>query len=143
MANPQLYENWKKSDLLKVAWRPTEWKASDRVYGQIVVVGNRHRHDSGFMCMTVLGMWYDEDGDSHIEKCAEASDDLCWHVPPSRWAGEFSAPDLRVDCLWPSGALQFRYASQGICVGNAQSSIDIKPIMIEAGRPTVRAEEAS
>lgn len=121
--NAEGYMNWTCKQLLDVEDRPTGWYDSDRQYNSVVVIGNRTRHDSGYMCMTILGVWRDGGG-LQIERCARGSDDLGWELPPCQSLLIGTAP--RTDCLWPSGAMRF-WVSPGyyITVGSGLSSITL------------------
>ncbi|HLP47591.1 MAG TPA: hypothetical protein VK469_16715 [Candidatus Kapabacteria bacterium] len=106
----------KKKEILKSPVR--DWDKTTS-YKEILIVPSNIKHDSGFMCIAVIGVTDNEE----LEICAYP-DDINWDVTGLKREYPFSG--MRTDCYYPSGILRFWGNDIIFEVGTALSSTDIK-----------------
>jgi hypothetical protein len=99
-----------RTGLLKAKRRNWQEKST---YGEIFIVPTRKKHDSGWMCMAIVGVL----PDGSYEQAAWC-DDICWDVQGRE------GYMMRSDCTYPGGILHFWGARYE--VGCSLSSTDIK-----------------
>lgn len=105
-----------KAELLLLPIR--EWKKVG-FYDSILLFPSKHKHESGFAEMIIIGVVDDE----AVEIAADGPDDINWYSPaPSH---QFMA-NLRTDCVWKSRVLHYWSPLYRFCVGPSLSSVDIR-----------------
>lgn len=113
-----------KKELLKSPQR--NWDDTDKEYDVILLVPTGTKHDSGFMHIAVIGgNWKEKEGNSDqmdFEICAYP-DDISCHFPLIK-ISDFTHPQVRMDCYYPSGVLQYHGRGK-FKVGPSLSSVDI------------------
>lgn len=112
---------YKRKELLKLPHR--EWSNSSKEYKQILIVPAGLKHDSGYMCIAIIGMWV-EDGEEKYE-IAAMPDSISHYFPIRNIAEDLTLPTVWQDCYYPSGVL--RYFGDGVfTVSDALSDVDIR-----------------
>lgn len=100
-----------RTGLLKAKDRDWQTKSS---YKEIFVVPTRKKHDSGWMCMAIVGVL----PNGKYEKAAAYCDDIGWLF---KTTSTYSS--MRNDCTYPGGILHYWDAT--FEVGTALSSVTI------------------
>ena len=111
-----------KKELLKSPIRA--WDDTSRAYDSVLFVQGGTKHDSGFMNITIIGSWV-ENEKRHYEICGWA-DDVVLSADLIRFGDnqEYSFHGVRMDCYYPQGV--FRYHGRGkFKVSEALSSMEI------------------
>lgn len=101
--------DWSRKELLALPQR--KWD-SISTYDSILVFSTGHKHDSGWACMTVIGVI----GGCPKEVITRGSDDIEWKIPGAL---------LRTDCTLKARALHFWAVKGQFVVREALSSIEI------------------
>ena len=112
----------KKSDILKGKHR--KWDDTSRLYDRIWLVPTRKMHDSGYTYVAIIGVW-DEKRKEEFEICGYC-DDISTYFPMIKLSDTFEYPIVRMDCLYPSGILQYHARDGKFWVSESLSSMDIK-----------------
>jgi len=110
----------KKKELLKSPVR--DWKDSSKEYDRILLVPTGTKHDSGYMHIAVIGVTKGDKEDTY--EIAAYPDDISTYFPVNKYP-TFEYPTVRMDCLYPSGILQYHGRGK-FTVSEALSSIDIR-----------------
>jgi hypothetical protein len=113
-------EDYSKKELLKLPKR--KWNDDTRLYDKIWIVPAGLKHDSGYMCIAIIGVWK-EGEETKAEICAYP-DDISYFFPFE--SGKYSIAKVRQDCFYPTGVLQFHSRNGKFYVSEALSSVDIK-----------------
>jgi hypothetical protein len=113
-----------KKELLKSPRR--KWDDDSKEYDVILLVPDGTKHDSGYMHIAVIGGNWKEKKGQHdkmeFEICA-FPDDISCHFPLLDM-GNFKYPQVRMDCYYPQGVLQY-HGHGKFKVGPSLSSVDI------------------
>lgn len=118
-------KEFSKKELLKLPER--KWDNTKRLYDAIWIVPSGLKHDSGYMCIAIIGVW-EENGESKGEICAYP-DDVSYFFPYEN--EKYSMAKVRQDCFYPSGVLQFHSRHGKFFVSEALSSVDVKLVLLE------------
>lgn len=112
-----------KKELLKSEWR--KWDDTTRLYDVVLFVQSGLKHDSGYMCITLMGMW--RDGDVENFEILGQPDDVSLIVDPLRFGDkkEFVMSPVRMDCYYPQGVFQYHGRGGKFKVSEALSSMEI------------------
>jgi len=116
-----------KKELLKVKYGDFtlgSGRLESRIYDHVLIIPNGEQHESEFMMMTVIGVKKISEGDWVLEKCGEPDDIACDY--PITELPNYRFPRVRMDCLYPSGALRYWGRDGKFHIGPAFSSMDIK-----------------
>lgn len=124
-----------KKALLEIPRRASGWDSTSGPYNWIWIVPTRHKHDSGYMFMALVGARATEVEASDPKvwqtevECAGWCDDIEWHLPNAKRFGPnngYALNIMRMDCEWPSGVVR-AHVGQGyrIFVGADLSTIEV------------------
>lgn len=115
-----------KKEILKNS--PTrEWNNTKKLYDRIWLIPAGTKHDSGYMHIAVVGV---TNGSKNMfengtyEICAYP-DDISTYFPTIK-SGSYEFAQVRMDCFYPSGILQYHGRNGKFFISEALSSIDIK-----------------
>lgn len=114
--------NKTKKELLASPYREDDG-ASGRRYKTILLVPSGLKHDSGYMKIAIIGA-YNEGDETKYEICGYP-DDINWIIPPAIKGRDYYIPNLRTDCFYPSGVMQFWHRNYEFLVGGEYSSTEI------------------
>lgn len=108
--------DYSRKELLNLPSRTTY---GDSVYDAILIVPAGMKHDSGYMCIAIIGV-----RDNHPVEIAAYPDDV------NLFAGLYHEllPSLRIDCSYPQGVLHLWDRSLQFVVGESFSSTEIKTV---------------
>ena len=125
--NTKHLNNWTREDFLALPVRA--WNAISE-YTSIVLFPSKDLHDSGYRCITVIGVRQM----TPVEIITESSDDINWMVcsPTYHYSGGGFSPQMHMDSLVASHAMHFWNANRIFRVGAALSSLDIEVIKVTA-----------
>lgn len=101
-----------RKELLAGAKERESWKPD--VFETILVVPNRSKHDSGYSWIRLYGKPKHHESELYL---LGYCDDIIW---------ELNGQDLRTDCFYPSGVLQFWKRDCNFKVGMTFSSTRIE-----------------
>lgn len=107
--------NHKRKDLLKLPVR--DWD-KDSTYDSIYLVPSGKKHDSGWMCIAVIGL-----NKSKPVEIAAYPDAINWEIADTH--------DFRMDCTYPSGIVHVWARRHRFYVEDALSSLEIKLVAKE------------
>ena len=110
-----------KKELLKMPIR--KWDDTSRQYDKILLVPAGTKHDSGYMHIAIIGV-YVVKGITKYEIAGYPDDISCLFELQKLEGSKFSYAKVRMDCLYPSGILQYN-GNGYFTVGEALSSVDI------------------
>ena len=116
---------WTRKDFLALPMRA--WNSISE-YTAVVLFPSRDLHDSGYRCITVIGVRQR----TPIEIITQSSDDINWMVcsPTYHYSdGSFPA-QVHMDSLVTSHAMHFWNVSTIFRVGAALSSLDIEVLKV-------------
>lgn len=119
-----------KKELLKLPNR--KWDDTSRLYDKIWIIPSGLKHDSGYMCIAVIGVW--KDGEEEKAEICAYPDDISYLFPIMTYGLNSELAKVRQDCFYPSGVLQFHSSFGKFYVSEALSSVDIK--LVETPSPT-------
>ena len=110
-----------RRQLLKAPMKP--WQ-EHRTYRTLYLVPSGRLHGSGYMCIALVGEILTEDKPRY--EIAGWCDDVEWHVPDT-WdtCNKYHVPNLRTDCLFPSGIMHIWRTGYQFRVGDSLSSVDV------------------
>lgn len=112
----------KKKELLKSPVR--DWKDTSKAYDRILLVPTGTKHDSGYMHIAVIGVTKGDKGNPDTYEIAAYPDDISTYFPINKGTG-YEFAQVRMDCLYPSGILQYHGVGK-FTVSESLSSIDIR-----------------
>lgn len=112
---------WGRDELLKL---PTRAWDADSEYDSLLLLSTRHKHDSGWAIMAIVGV---RDGQP-VEIACACCDDIEWKLPPmvTVGGGVYSIGQMRMDCAMRSGALHAWARKARFRVGAALSSTEVE-----------------
>jgi len=111
----KIYVNYTKEELLSLPMRDCLTQNKNGIYDSILILPNNSKHDSGWRCMSIIGI----KDMKPIEIISSGCDDLNF------W-NDMGIYNVRCDCCWKSRAMH--YWGNDLCfeIGFPTSSIDIK-----------------
>lgn len=113
-----------KKELLASPERASE--SEGRRYKTILLVPSGRKHESGYMSIAVIGAYSGgKDGKETKYEICGYPDDINWIIPSTITGRTYTTPNLRTDCFYPSGVMQFWYRNHDFIVGEAYSSMEI------------------
>ena len=118
-----------KKEILKSPSRP--WDDTSKLYDRIWIIPAGTKHDSGYMHMAVVGVTNgpkDKIFEKETYEICAYPDDISTFFPPIEYGDnkEYEIAQVRMDCYYPSGILQYHSSRGKFHVSEALSSVDIK-----------------
>jgi len=110
-----------KKEILKSPVR--KWNDTDRLYKRVLLVPTGMKHGSGYMRVAIVGVWVGKEKEKY-ETCGYP-DDISTYFPMIKLSDGSEYPNVRMDCIYPSGILQY-HGRGDFWVSEASSSMDIK-----------------
>ncbi len=106
------------------------WHDEEKLYDRIWLIPSNKKHDSGYMMIAVIGVNVDHKKDTLEYEIVAYPDDLSTYFPTVKYGDkeQYEFAQVRMDCFYPQGILQYHCRNYKFKVSPALSSVDIKVV---------------